>query len=403
MSVYFNLNIEKRRLAMSNNEISKSKQKRLDIENARKEQQRKKALANLVAVLIPVTVILLICIVYFMYQSRQLNYGKYLTEEGLISDINAADYIQFDYKSLSYNRADLLPDDETIEADIESICESLAALSDDAALSTVSENTISLSYTASIGGVSYNAAAQEDYTIGSAAVSDLFDEALIGRHPGDSYQTEITYPEDYYNTEFAGVTFTYDITIHGIYVAPEFTDDLVSLHFPSIATTAEGYREYLINQYYEENLRNAVTESLSDGGIVTDYPSNYLENVEKIYLAQNLQQYNQYNQMFYESLGYYAYNSVYEMYGFSTEEEYRASVDSMAANDVAYYLAVMTVFQNEGMTNTRDEVLAYYSEQGYDAAAFQELEAQYHFNYLAQMALADKVTTYLMDTVTVIE
>lgn len=403
MSVYFNLNIEKRRLAMSNNEISKSKQKRLDIENARKEQQRKKALANLIAVLVPVTVILLICIVYFMYQSRQLNYGKYLTEEGLISDINAADYIRFDYKSLSYNRADLLPDDETIEADIESICESLAALSDDAALSTVSENTISLSYTASIGGVSYNAAAQEDYTIGSAAVSDLFDETLIGRHPGDSYQTEITYPEDYYNTEFAGVTFTYDITIHGIYVAPEFTDDLVSLHFPSIATTAEGYREYLINQYYEENLRNAVTESLSDGGIVTNYPSNYLENVEKIYLAQNLQQYNQYNQMFYESLGYYAYNSVYEMYGFSTEEEYRASVDSMAANDVAFYLAVMTVFQNEGMTNTRDEVLAYYSEQGYDAAAFQELEAQYHFNYLAQMALADKVTTYLMDTVTVIE
>lgn len=388
---------------MSNNEISKSKQKRLDIENARKEQQRKKALANLIAVLVPVTVILLICIVYFMYQSRQLNYGKYLTEEGLISDINTADYIRFDYKSLSYNRADLLPDDETIESDIASVCESLAELSDDAALSTVSENTISLSYTASIGGVSYNAAAQEDYTIGSAAVSDLFDEALIGRHPGDSYQTEIAYPEDYYNTEFAGVTFTYDITIHGIYVASEFTDDLVSLHFPSIATTAEGYREYLINQYYEENLRNAVTESLSNGGIVTDYPTNYLENVEKIYLAQNLQQYNQYNQMFYESLGYYAYNSVYEMYGFSTEEEYRASVDSMAANDVAYYLAVMTVFQNEGMTNTRDEVLAYYSEQGYDAAAFQELEAQYHFNYLAQMALADKVTTYLMDTVTVIE
>lgn len=388
---------------MSKSEISKSKQKRLDIENARKEQQRKKTISNLIAILIPVTIIVLICLVYFMYQSRQLNYGKYLTEEGLISGVEPADYIQFDYKSLSYNRADLLPDDATVEADIASLCDSLATLSDDAGLVTASENKISLSYTASIGSVSYNSVAQQDYTIGSGAVSDLFDEALSGHNPGDHYQTEIAYPADYPDTELAGVTFTYDITIHGIYVAPEFTDDLVAANYSSIATTAEGYREYLIQQYFDENLREAVTDSLTNSGTVLKYPEDYLENVTKIYLAQNLQQYNQYNQMFYESLGYNAYNSVYEMYGFSTEEEYLASVNSMAASDVAYFLAVMTVFKNEGMTNTKDEVMSYYSEQGYDAAAFQELEAQYHYNYLAQMALADKVTQYLMETITIIE
>lgn len=388
---------------MSKSEISKSKQKRLDIENARKEQQRKKTISNLIAILIPVTIIVLICLVYFMYQSRQLNYGKYLTEEGLISGVDPADYIQFDYKSLSYNRADLLPDDATVEADIASLCDSLATLSDDAGLVTASENKISLSYTASIGSVSYNSVTQQDYTIGSGAVSDLFDEALSGHNPGDHYQTEIAYPADYPDTELAGVTFTYDITIHGIYVAPEFTDDLVAANYSSIATTAEGYREYLIQQYFDENLREAVTDSLTNSGTVLKYPEDYLENVTKIYLAQNLQQYNQYNQMFYESLGYNAYNSVYEMYGFSTEEEYLASVNSMAASDVAYFLAVMTVFKNEGMTNTKDEVMSYYSEQGYDAAAFQELEAQYHYNYLAQMALADKVTQYLMETITIIE
>ncbi len=388
---------------MSKNEISKSKQKRLDIENARKEQQRKKALANLIAVLIPVAIILVIGLVYLMYQSKQLNYGKYLTEEGLISDINPADYVQFDYKSLSYNRADLLPDDATVEADIASTCESLATLSEDADLVTASENKISLSYTSSIGGVSYNAATQQDYTIGSGAVSDLFDETLIGHKPGDHYQTEIAYPADYPDAEFAGVTVSYDVTVHGVYVAPEFTDDLVAANFSDIATSAEGYREYLVQQYFDENLRKAITDSLTNGGTVLNYPADYLENVKQIYLTQNEQQYNQYNQMFYQSLGYYAYNSVYEMYGYATEEEYLASVDSMASSDVAYYLAVMTVFENEGMTNTRDEVMNYYFEQGYDTTSFQELETQYHFNYLAQMALADKVTKYLAETVTIIE
>ncbi|MDE6685850.1 MAG: hypothetical protein K2K17_00845 [Lachnospiraceae bacterium] len=388
---------------MSKNEISKSKQKRLDIENARKEQQRKKALSNLIAILIPVTIILVICLVYFMYQSRQLNYGKYLTEEGLISNVDPADYIQFDYKNLSYNRADLLPDDATVEADIASLCESLAELSEDAKLVTASENTISLSYTSSIGGVSYNAATQEDYTIGSGMVSDLFDETLIGHKAGDNFQTEIAYPADYPDTNLAGVTFNYDITIHGIYVTPEFTDELVAINFSSIATTAEGYREYIIQQYFDKNLREAITDSLYNDGTVLKYPADYLENVRKIYLSQNTQQYNQNNQMFYEIFGYYAYNSIYEMYGYATEAEYLASVDSMASNDVAYYLAVMTVFKNEGMTNTREEVMNYYSEQGYDAASFQELETLYHFNYLAQMALAEKVTNYLMETVTIID
>ncbi len=365
---------------MSNNEISKAKQKRLDIENARKEQQRKKALANLIAILIPVTIILVICLVYFLYQSKQLNYGKYLTGEGLISDIDPADYVQFDYKSLSYSRAELLPDDALVDADIASTCESLATLSDDTALVTASENKISLTYNSSIGGVSYNAVSQQDYTIGSAAVSDLFDEALIGHKPGDSFQTEIAYPADYPNTEVAGVTLTYDITIHGIYVVPAFTDELVAVNFSSIATTAEGYREYLVQQYFKENLRNAITDSLRNSGTVLNYPTGYLENVKKIYLTQNQQRFDQTNQMFYQNFGYYAYNSVYEMYGYATEAEYLAALNSIAADDVAYYLDVMTVFKNEGMTNTREEVTNYYLEQGYDTPSFQELGTQYHFN-----------------------
>ena len=107
--------------------------------------------------------------------------------------------------------------------------------------------------------------------------------------------------------------------------------------------------------------------------------------------------------MFYNSLSSYAYNSVYEMYGFTSDEEYRSSVHSMAQSDVAFYLSVMTVYAGEGMTNTREDVMNYYYEQGYDDASFQELLTQYGYNYLAQMALADKVINYLVDTVTVTE
>ncbi|MGN0325396.1 MAG: hypothetical protein ACI4DW_03720 [Lachnospiraceae bacterium] len=393
------------------NEISKSKQKRMDIENARKDQHRKKIQSRLTAIIICLALIGVIGLSYLIYRINKGNsgtlsadtYNKYLTEEGLIENVTPADYVQFDYKGLSYNRADLLPDGATVDADIASTCESLAKLSEDTGLTTTSENKISLSYDATIGGVSYNSVQQQDYTIGSGSVSDQFDELLPGHNPGDNFQADITYPADYYDTELAGVTVTYNITIHGIYVVPEFTDELVAENFSSIASSAEEYRTYLTEEYFKSNLKDAITDSLTNGCTVLQYPQDYLANVEKIYLAQNENQFNYYNQMFYSSLGSYAYNSVYEMYGFTSDEEYRSSVHSMAQSDVAFYLSVMTVYAGEGMTNTKEDVMNYYYEQGYDDASFQELLTQYGYNYLAQMALADKVTNYLVDTVTITE
>ena len=386
---------------MSENEIGKSKQKRLNMENARKEQKRKKAAATTTAILVPLAIIAVICLLFLIYQSNKLSYGKYLTEEGLISGVNPADYIQFDYKNLVYNEADLLPDDAVVDADIASVCESLATPSISTSLTSASENKVVVSYTASIGGISYNSVDGEDYIIGSGVVSDEFDESLIGHKPGDNYQIDITYPADYYDTELAGVTVSYDVTLHSIYVTPEFTDALVAENFPDIASTAEDYRNYLIQEYYRQNLLTAITNSLTNDCTVLKYPQEYLNNVERIYLYQNEQQFNYYNEMFYNSLGYNIYSSVYEMYGYTSQAEYEASVHAMAEKDVAYYLAVMTVYAGEGITNSRDEVLNYYYEQGYDAASFESLEETYHFNYLAQMALADKVVNHLADTVTV--
>lgn len=388
---------------MSQNEISKSKQKRLDMEKARKEQRRKKNTAIFLGIMIPVAIVAAIIFVYLLYQGSRLSYGKYLTEEGLISGIDINSSVQYDYKSLSFNRVDLLPSEDTIEGDIQSTCETLAELSTEPELSCVSENRINMSYTANIGTVSYNEVTEQDYVIGSGTVSTMFDEALIGHAPGDQFVTGITYPEDYYDTELAGATVSYDITIHGIYVVPEFTDELVAENFSYIATTVEDYRSYLIEEYFRTNLREAIKNSLTNDSIVLVTPEKYSENLEALYHYQYREQFNYYNDMFMNSLGYNAYTEPYQMFGYSTEEEYNNYIHSITESDVAFSLAIMYIYTNEGMTNSKDEVLAYYYSQGYDETSFNELVAQYDYRYLAQMALADKVITYLADTVTINE
>ncbi|HPF29226.1 MAG TPA: hypothetical protein PLZ77_03855, partial [Lachnospiraceae bacterium] len=99
---------------MSQNEISKSKQKRLDMENARKTQKKKRAMATMWAILIPLVIVASIIVLVIVYQNSKIDFSRGLTKEGTIAGIDINDYIQVDYQSISFNKADLLPTEDQL-------------------------------------------------------------------------------------------------------------------------------------------------------------------------------------------------------------------------------------------------------------------------------------------------
>jgi len=392
---------------MSQNEISKSKQKRLEIEKNRKAQKRQKAMSSLVVVLVILAIAGIVALGIYLHKQSEVSFGKYLEEDGTIEGINAADYVTMDYTSLSYNRADLLPTEETISADIEALCDTYATLSTDTTAATKAGDTVNISYRATLDGVSYNEVTPEsggtDYEIGSGVISEEFDNAMIGRTIGEEFTVDVTLPADYSDAALAGATLTYEVTLGGIYIVPEFDDAFVALNLSEEAGSAEEYRQNLIDNYYESNLRNAVITSLENDSVITAYPEDYLENMKKIYYSQNLQQFNSYNSMYYEYLGYNMYSSPYEMLGLTSQEEYDAYVTSAATADVEYFLVTQYIFEAEGMTNTPEEVKAYYIANGYDDATYNDMLAQYGIEYMAQLAMSEKVVSFLMETATITE
>lgn len=56
-----------------------------------------------------------------------------------------------------------------------------------------------------------------DLVIGSGDYIDDFENQLIGSHPGDTVEVQVTFPDDYGNEELNGKDAVFTVTVNGIY------------------------------------------------------------------------------------------------------------------------------------------------------------------------------------------
>ena len=388
-------------------EISKSKQKRQEQAQNRKVQKTKKAMITFWSIAIPLVLILAIIAGIVIYQRSKLDYSRYLTNDGRIRNVKAADYVNVDLESISFKKSDLLPSDETIDSDIAYAVSSHATVSEDTTLTSKEGDRIQITYTTTADGEVVDSATDETgprtFTIGNTEMTEAFDTALTGRHPGEDFSLELSFPEDYYNDSLAGKTATIDAHIIGIYVDPEFNDDFVMTYYSDVAATAAGYRQNLIDNYYNENLEQAISDAIKEKSTVTSYPNDYVENMKKVIKAQDEQQLEYYNNMYVQYTGSAMYSNVYEMYNYSTQAEYEAHVAEEAKERTEDALELQFIYEKAGLSNPENEVRAFFTDLGYDDAAFAELQKQYGFGYLAQSVLSKKVMDCMKDTVPVTE
>lgn len=93
--------------------------------------------------------------------------------------------------------------------------------STDSSLSIKDGDTVNIDYVGSIDGTTFDGGSTNgqgtDLTIGSGSYIDDFEEQLIGTHPGDEVQVNVTFPDDYGNDELNGKDATFAVTVNGIY------------------------------------------------------------------------------------------------------------------------------------------------------------------------------------------
>lgn len=91
----------------------------------------------------------------------------------------------------------------------------------DTSLTVEDGDTVNIDYVGTVDGVEFEGGSTDgngtDLVIGSGDYIDDFENQLIGSHPGDTVEVQVTFPDDYGNEELNGKDAVFTVTVNGIY------------------------------------------------------------------------------------------------------------------------------------------------------------------------------------------
>lgn len=167
-------------------------QQRRAEERRKKEFQRK--LSKVLAIGIPILVVIILVVVLVVYSNRN--------SDSTGSTDNTTSSSSSDTGSTTDSGTD-------------------TSYSTDTSLTVEDGDTVNIDYVGTVDGVEFDGGSTEgmgtDLVIGSGSYIDDFEEQLIGAHPGETVEVNVTFPDDYYSTDMAGKDAVFTVTINGIY------------------------------------------------------------------------------------------------------------------------------------------------------------------------------------------
>lgn len=336
-------------------------------------------------------------------QTLAVDYSACLTEEGLIENIKATDYVTLpDLSTISVALSDVQPSDEDVAAALESYM--VTELVTDTDILVEDGDKINLDYVGYVDGVAFDGGntqgAGTDLTIGSGSYIDDFEEQLIGYAPGAKVEVNVTFPENYGNEELNGKDALFNVTINGIYQTTTPTDEYVAEHYSDMGSTYAELEEAVINSLLEANVEEAAWNKMLEETEVKEFPEEYLANILETTLYMYQYEYDYYNEYMYSLNGEYQWDSVYDYYGVD-ETGYDEMINNDAYSQCKYYVVAQAVYEQYGLEVTENDLINCVVDRGYTANNLDNLIANYGSGYIYQSALGDVVREYVAGQVEV--
>lgn len=383
--------------------ISKSKAKREERKREVAKDRRQKRISKIIsiavaAVLAAVVIIAAGKMVYLsaLRTTSTSDLSAGLSADGKIQGFDAAKSLTLaDYANISVPAGEVAATDEEVEADIQSTLEAHKEADTDAALEIKDGDEVNIDYVGTIDGVEFDGGNSNgegyDLTIGSGSFIDDFEQQLIGHKPGENVSVEVTFPDDYDGEDVAGKDAVFAVTINSISVTPELTDTFVAENITEEGvTTAEEYRNFVKNKFYEQHLKEYLTNYIIENTTVKSYPSDYLKKVRAT------TKYNDESMLQYFSS--YGMTNVWDLRDdnikdeLSYEKELRTRAKETAKNAMVY----QAIFEDAGLSLDMEAVFAEMTEEsGEEYVA--NMKENYGEGYLAQGEIREAVTDYLME------
>lgn len=217
-------------------------------------------------------------------------------------------------------------------------------------------DTANIDYEGSVDGIPFDGGkgAAYDLKIGSNSFIPGFEEQLIGHAAGESFEIQVTFPEDYSSEELAGQVATFAVTVNSIKVTelPQLDDEF-----------AKDVSEFETLAEYKEDLRkkqevNAASRSQSifEENVVQAVAANATVDIPHIMIDREIEQMieEQRNQMRYQGFELEQYLS----YMGQTLDTYKEQMHGAAENRVRTGLVLEKIAETEAIKATEEEIEA---------------------------------------------
>lgn len=320
------------------------------------------------------------------------------TKDGFWKNVNAGENVELcDYQAIPVPADTHKVKSEDVESQISSILDSFATTKKVTDRALVDGDTVNIDYVGKIDGVAFQGGstngAGTDVTIGVTQYIDDFLEQLIGHKPGEIFDIEVTFPNDYHAADLAGKDAVFTVSINHIAETedPVLNDEFVSTNL------SKSYGWNTVKEF-----RAGVEEQMRYNAIVS-YLQNYLvENCTVKSLPNSILS-------FYEDSILAEYEGYAEQYQISLDEllqqsfgvaDAEAFLEMQKTNNVAssnYSLIVQAIAEELDIA-VDDAAVGDYFSKYYGTSDYSTYETAYGKPYLKWIVVNQKVIDHLVES-----
>lgn len=325
-------------------------------------------------------------------------YSKGLDDNGFWIGVKALDHVELcEYEGIIVPADTHTISDEDVLARIDTILADYTNEREVTDRAVEDGDTVNIDYIGSIDGEEFDGGSTggngAKVTIGVTQYIDDFLEQLIGRNPGETFDVEVTFPDDYHQEGLQGKDAVFVTTINHIVESetPELTDGFVA--------------EYLAPYYgYEtvDEMKSQIHDSLKDSAIELFIQEYLMGNSTVEDVPENLIIYQENTLVLY----YMDYAAYYDMefdefmptyLGVSSEAELLEKFRADNEKTAEFYLLLQAVAEDAGISVSDGDLPGYFQEHT-GSEDFSEYEQLYGIPHLKLVALHQAVMDHITES-----
>lgn len=325
------------------------------------------------------------------------------SEEVLAGDLKSKVVKLGKYKGIEVEAVNTEVTEEDVQAEIDALLKAYPETRPIEGKTSVAEgDVVNIDYIGRMDGEAFEGGTSPEggynLTIGSNSFIPGFEDGLIGKETGKTYDLPLTFPDPYKpNPDMSGKEAVFEVTVNAIveYVDPEWTDAFVQKY-----TGYESIDEYMMEtRAVLEEIREQSAKEQKEYNVIQAliadtefaYDEGELENLKNAAVREYENYASYYEMELSEFLSYF-------MNGM-TEEQFKQQAEELARFQLENQLVIRAVAEAEGISLTEEEYqegLANLATQ-FQAESPEAFQEQHGRELIEESLIYDKTIDFLAE------